>query len=176
MNRDQITDFGKLYISTKTIVIFIANRLVFANFIHNYSSLFWAEEMVKCILILISFKLSEPPLRLIDDQGREISDRYYKVGSTIDLYCQVSRNFLIKENIQITKSLQLYEQNQTKRNPNKSQIGANRLGSGYNELVSRSNHSNAKMSSLALEKQFSNMIFWTKDDEILPFTAIKRSR
>uniref|UniRef100_A0A0K8W2S9 Ig-like domain-containing protein n=1 Tax=Bactrocera latifrons TaxID=174628 RepID=A0A0K8W2S9_BACLA len=117
----------------------------------------------------------EPPLRLIDEQEREVSDRYYKAGSTIDLYCQVSRSFLIKENIKIAKSLQPFEQNQTKGTPNKSQTGANRLGSGYNELVSTSNHSNAKISGLALEKQFSNMIFWTKDDEILPFTAIKRS-
>ncbi|XP_054087470.1 uncharacterized protein LOC105219132 isoform X2 [Zeugodacus cucurbitae] len=117
----------------------------------------------------------EPPLRLIDDQEREVSDRYYKTGSTIDLYCQVSRSFLIKENLKIAKSLQPYEQNQTKGNPNKSQIGANRLGSGYNELVSSNNHSNAKMSGLALEKQFSSMIFWTKNDEMLPFTAIKRS-
>nr|XP_036232512.1 uncharacterized protein LOC106621618 isoform X2 [Bactrocera oleae] len=117
----------------------------------------------------------EPPLRLIDEQEREVSDRYYKTGSTIDLYCQVSRSFLIKENIKIAKSLQPFEQNQTKGNPNKSQIGGNRLGSGYNELVSTSNHSNVKMSGLALEKPFSNMIFWTKGDAVLPFTTIKRS-
>lgn len=118
----------------------------------------------------------EPPLRLVDDQEREVSDRYYKAGSTIDLYCQVSRSFLVKENVKIAKSVQPYEQNQTKGSSNKGSLGSSRLGTGYNELVSSNNQNNTKISGQAFEKQFNSMIFWTKDDEMLPFTAIKRSR
>lgn len=41
--------------------------------------------------------VTEPPLRLIDDQERDVGDRYYKSGSTIDLQCQISRSYLYKE-------------------------------------------------------------------------------
>ncbi|XP_067638034.1 uncharacterized protein dpr18 isoform X2 [Eurosta solidaginis] len=115
----------------------------------------------------------EPPLRLIDDQEREVSDRYYKAGSTIDLYCQVSRSFLLKDKVKIMKSLQPYEQNQTKTNLHKG--NTNRLGTGYNELVSSNNQSDAKLSGHAFEKQFISMIFWAKDEEMLPSSAVKRS-
>ncbi|XP_036340716.1 uncharacterized protein LOC118750087 [Rhagoletis pomonella] len=119
--------------------------------------------------------IMEPPLRLIDDQEREVSDRFYKAGSTIDLYCQVSRSFLLKERVKIENSVQPYEQNQTKVNPSKGHIGANRLGSGYNELLSNNNQSNTKLSGHAFEKQFISMIFWAKDGEVLPSTIIKQS-
>lgn len=32
----------------------------------------------------------------MDEQGNEIHDRYYKIGSTIDLTCQVATTFIIK--------------------------------------------------------------------------------
>lgn len=35
-----------------------------------------------------------PPIRVIDEHGHEVRDRYYKVGSVIDLTCQVSASFL----------------------------------------------------------------------------------
>lgn len=49
--------------------------------------------------------VTEPPLRLIDDQERDVGDRYYKSGSTIDLQCQVSRSYLYKELQNILKSV-----------------------------------------------------------------------
>lgn len=35
-----------------------------------------------------------PAIRVIDEQGNEIRDRYYKIGSTIDLTCQVATTFI----------------------------------------------------------------------------------
>lgn len=32
----------------------------------------------------------------MDEQGNEIHDRFYKIGSTIDLTCQVATTFIIK--------------------------------------------------------------------------------
>lgn len=37
-----------------------------------------------------------PAIRVIDEQGYEIRDRYYKIGSTIDLSCQVALSYLTK--------------------------------------------------------------------------------
>lgn len=39
--------------------------------------------------------ISAPAIRVIDEQGHEVHDRYYKIGSTIDLTCQVATSFLI---------------------------------------------------------------------------------
>lgn len=52
-----------------------------------------------------NFEPLEPPLRLIDDQERDVGDRYYKSGSTINLQCQISRSYLDKELENILKSL-----------------------------------------------------------------------
>lgn len=37
-----------------------------------------------------------PAIRVVDEQGNEIRDRYYKIGSKIDLTCQVATNFITK--------------------------------------------------------------------------------
>lgn len=37
-----------------------------------------------------------PAIRVVDEQGNEIRDRYYKIGSTIDLTCQVATTFITK--------------------------------------------------------------------------------
>lgn len=37
-----------------------------------------------------------PAIRVVDEQGNEVRDRYYKIGSTIDLTCQVATTFIIK--------------------------------------------------------------------------------
>lgn len=44
----------------------------------------------------IRFVSAAPAIRVIDEQGYEIRDRYYKIGSTIDLSCQVALSFLTK--------------------------------------------------------------------------------
>lgn len=45
-------------------------------------------------LPVLSF--AAPAIRIVDEQGYEIRDRYYKIGSTIDLSCQVAVSYLNK--------------------------------------------------------------------------------
>lgn len=40
------------------------------------------------------FYIPAPAIRIVDEQGNEIRDRYYKIGSTIDLTCQVAISFI----------------------------------------------------------------------------------
>lgn len=40
--------------------------------------------------------ITAPAIRVVDEQGNEIRDRYYKIGSKIDLTCQVATNFITK--------------------------------------------------------------------------------
>lgn len=35
-----------------------------------------------------------PAIRLVDEMGHEVSDRYYKLGSSVDITCQVALTFL----------------------------------------------------------------------------------
>ncbi|XP_065364070.1 serine-rich adhesin for platelets [Calliphora vicina] len=189
----------------------------------------------------------EPPLRLIDDQERDVGDRYYKTGSTIDLQCQVSRSFLYKEKQNILKSLKplnVHNDSNTTSSNNSSTTassssfrgtssssssssggtGSNTLNPGYsnnnnknqtkmtanknsnnkhvspatningisspsssattttgfgsfnNDLLQNTNQSatSADKQGIALEQQFSNLVFWSKDDEELPSSALKR--
>ncbi|KAM7346827.1 defective proboscis extension response 18 [Cochliomyia hominivorax] len=190
----------------------------------------------------------EPPLRLIDDQERDVGDRYYKTGSTIDLQCQVSRSFLYKEKQNILKSLKplnvhndsnttttssssgttMANSGNSFRGTSSSSSSSNTLNPGYSNNnknqtkmtanKNNSNNSNKHVSSatnmngisspisvsttttstgfgpfnndllqninqsatsadkqgIALEQQFSNLVFWSKDDEELPPTALKR--
>lgn len=125
----------------------------------------------------------EPPLRLIDEQERDVGDRYYKTGSTIDLQCQVSRSFLYKENQKILKSLMPLNANLssfvdinqiTKTNKDKSNLSDTKIGSALNALTLSTNQSDKQ--ELSAEKLFSNIVFWAKDDEELPTTALRRIR
>lgn len=194
--------------------------------------------------------IAEPPLRLIDDQERDVGDRYYKTGSTIDLYCQVSRSFLYKEKQNILKSLKplnIHNDRNTTTNSdnssnsvtattgsssffgtnNKSSImgSENTLNAGNSnssdsdqmKITANNNNNNNQKASydsningifalaatsstifgvlnndllqnikqsttsvdkqpIGLEKQFSNLVFWSKNDATLPSTASKRSR
>ncbi|XP_058058967.1 uncharacterized protein LOC131209839 [Anopheles bellator] len=38
--------------------------------------------------------VAEPAVRIVDEMGYEFDDRYYKLGSTIDISCQVSMSYL----------------------------------------------------------------------------------
>ncbi|XP_059223083.1 uncharacterized protein LOC106084309 [Stomoxys calcitrans] len=173
----------------------------------------------------------EPPLRLIDDQERDVGDRYYKTGSTIDLQCQVSRSFLYKEKQNILKSLKPLNghsgttattsssssastpsgavhylnsnnnnsssngsnSNLTKTSASNNGEGASLGGTGtingfasaingqfpgtYNGTAITSNRQQQSATddqTTALENEFSNLVFWSKDDEDLPPAALKR--
>lgn len=41
-----------------------------------------------------AFLNPEPAVRIVDEMGYEFYDRYYKLGSTIDISCQVSLSYL----------------------------------------------------------------------------------
>lgn len=38
--------------------------------------------------------MTAPAIRLVDEMGHEVSDRYYKLGSSVDVTCQVALSFL----------------------------------------------------------------------------------
>ncbi|XP_058983176.1 mucin-3A-like [Musca domestica] len=122
----------------------------------------------------------EPPLRLIDDQERDVGDRYYKTGSTIDLQCQVSRSFLYKEKQNILKSLKPLNGPSSGVGSSSSSsgvgVGVSPTASGSSNNFHNSNtSSNTNQTKIALlENEFSNLVFWSKDDEDLPPAALKR--
>lgn len=45
-----------------------------------------------------------PAIRVVDEQDNEISDRYYKIGSKIDLTCQVATKFITKNSTSSTQT------------------------------------------------------------------------
>ncbi|KAL7745793.1 hypothetical protein ACLKA6_009988 [Drosophila palustris] len=108
----------------------------------------------------------EPPLRIIDEHERDVGDRYYKSGSTVDLQCQISRNFYQKEHYNILKTTESGSTS-TKLNDTGSELNLN--------LISDSNQTHtATFSSQELEKYFSNFITWAKDEEPLQAQTNKR--
>ncbi|XP_032311855.1 uncharacterized protein LOC6503205 isoform X2 [Drosophila ananassae] len=98
----------------------------------------------------------EPPLRIIDENERDIGDRYYKSGSTVDLQCQVSRNFFEKERFNIIK---------THESPNPiAKILHNGTSKELNSISSTNTHN---ITGKDLENNFSNFITWAKDEKLL---------
>ncbi|EDW57443.2 uncharacterized protein dpr18 isoform X1 [Drosophila virilis] len=106
----------------------------------------------------------EPPLRIIDEHERDVGDRYYKSGSTVDLQCQISRNFFQKERHSILKST----------GSSGSANKPNETGSDIN-LIADANQTYSTFSSQELEKYFTNFITWAKDEEPLPAPTNRRS-
>ncbi|XP_032594018.1 uncharacterized protein LOC6565006 isoform X2 [Drosophila grimshawi] len=102
----------------------------------------------------------EPPLRIIDEHERDVGDRYYKSGSTVDLQCQISRNFFQKERHNITES----SSSNSKLNDTASEL----------YLISYANQTHSTFSSQELEKYFINFITWAKDEE--PLQALTNRR
>ncbi|XP_043067325.1 uncharacterized protein dpr18 isoform X2 [Drosophila bipectinata] len=98
----------------------------------------------------------EPPLRIIDENERNIGDRYYKSGSTVDLQCQVSRNFFEKEQFNIFKALESPKYiNQIEHNGTS------------NENIFNSTTNIHNFTGKDLEKHFSNFITWAKDEKLI---------
>ncbi|XP_068159139.1 uncharacterized protein dpr18 [Drosophila tropicalis] len=103
----------------------------------------------------------EPPLRIIDEHERDVGDRYYKSGSTVDLQCQISRNFFQKESYNILKSSAI---NDTMMAYIKTEL---------NNLGNR-DQTQQKVSSQEFEKHLDNFITWAKDEEALQALTNKR--
>ncbi|EDW52822.1 uncharacterized protein LOC6620218 [Drosophila sechellia] len=100
----------------------------------------------------------EPPLRIIDEHERDVGDRYYKSGSTVDLQCQISRSFFQKERQTILKS--------TDSANDAVQKLINETTSELN-LIGNANQTQHKFSGQDLEKYFTKFITWAKDEEPL---------
>ncbi|XP_070144056.1 uncharacterized protein dpr18 [Drosophila kikkawai] len=111
----------------------------------------------------------EPPLRIIDEHERDVGDRYYKSGSTVDLQCQISRNFFLKERYTILKSTET-----TKGGGDVHKL-YNESSGEPNLVGNASQLAQLKLSGLELEKYFSKFITWTKDEEPLQGLTNKRS-
>ncbi|EDW82252.2 uncharacterized protein Dwil_GK25220 [Drosophila willistoni] len=103
----------------------------------------------------------EPPLRIIDEHERDVGDRYYKSGSTVDLQCQISRNFFQKESYNILKSSAI---NDTMMAYIKTEL---------NNIGNR-DQTQQKVSSQEFEKHLDNFITWAKDEEPLQALTNKR--
>lgn len=56
----------------------------------------WVECSFIFFLLFHWICIAEPAIRVVDEQGNEVHDRYYKIGSTIDLTCQVATTFITK--------------------------------------------------------------------------------
>lgn len=54
--------------------------------------------------MLLLFIVTAPAIRVIDEQDNEIHDRYYKIGSKIDLTCQVATKFITKNSTSKAKT------------------------------------------------------------------------
>lgn len=48
--------------------------------------------------------VTAPAIRVVDEQDNEIHDRYYKIGSKIDLTCQVATKFITKNSTSKAKT------------------------------------------------------------------------
>ncbi|EDW29952.1 GL15815 [Drosophila persimilis] len=107
----------------------------------------------------------EPPLRIIDEHERDVGDRYYKSGSTVDLQCQISRNFFQKERYNILKSSD---------HPATPKVLSNETADELN-LIGDTNQTQLKLTSQELEKYFTKFITWAKDEEPLQPLTNKRS-
>ncbi|XP_017064657.1 uncharacterized protein LOC108103623 [Drosophila eugracilis] len=107
----------------------------------------------------------EPPLRIIDEHERDVGDRYYKSGSTVDLQCQISRSFFQKERQTILKS--------TDSANDSVQKLFNETSSELN-LIGNSSQTKQKFSGQDLEKYFTKFITWAKDEEPLQGMTNKR--
>ncbi|XP_052857034.1 LOW QUALITY PROTEIN: uncharacterized protein LOC128265203 [Drosophila gunungcola] len=100
----------------------------------------------------------EPPLRIIDEHERDVGDRYYKSGSTVDLQCQISRSFFQKERHTILKSTDSVNDSLQKLfNDTTSEL----------YLIGNTSRTQHKFSGQDLEKYFLKFITWAKDEEPL---------
>lgn len=55
---------------------------------------FRVSTMIPYLILRFLLLATEPAVRIVDEMGYEFSDRYYKLGSTIEISCQVSTSYL----------------------------------------------------------------------------------
>lgn len=91
----------------------------FPHFIHDFAHIYFRLRNISMLFarpvcsasphsLLVSPQFScyfaAPAIRVVDEQGYEIRDRYYKIGSTIDLSCQVALSYLNKNATSIAET------------------------------------------------------------------------
>lgn len=107
-------------------------------------------------------------MRIIDEHERDVGDRYYKSGSTVDLQCQISRNFFQKEHYNIFKT--------TETGSTNSKLNDTENGLNLNLINDANQTHTTTFSSQELEKYFSYFITWAKDEEPLQPLTNRRFR
>ncbi|KAH8366566.1 hypothetical protein KR084_004125 [Drosophila pseudotakahashii] len=110
----------------------------------------------------------EPPLRIIDEHERDVGDRYYKSGSTVDLQCQISRSFFQKERQAILKSSTDSANDAVQKLFNETNSELNLINGNSSQTPPH------KFSGQDLEKYFTKFITWAKDEEPLQGMTNKR--
>ncbi|XP_058116020.1 uncharacterized protein LOC131258680 [Anopheles coustani] len=106
----------------------------------------------------------EPAVRIVDEMGYEFYDRYYKLGSTIEISCQVSTSYLA--------TLPPVSASASQRSKS-SVVASNTLGhifppGGSNERVMHGPPKNLKDDNKLTDATEKGLISWTKDGAELP--------
>lgn len=108
-----------------------------------------------------------PAIRVIDEQGHEVRDRYYKIGSTIELSCQVATSYVINS------SSSTPEPNGLLQYPVTPSIKQNLIDYNGDGGPSKTHKfSSSSSSSSSSESKFYKRIIWRKDGEKLIGDAI----
>uniref|UniRef100_A0A182NR57 Ig-like domain-containing protein n=1 Tax=Anopheles dirus TaxID=7168 RepID=A0A182NR57_9DIPT len=99
----------------------------------------------------------EPAVRIVDEMGYEFFDRYYKLGSTIEISCQVSMSYLAS----LPPSSKSSSQQQRSKASVSSQ--ANTL-----DEMTKQGPGNTKDDNKQFDSSERGLISWTKDGAELP--------
>lgn len=91
---------------------------------------------------------------MIDEQGHEVHDRYYKIGSTIDLSCQVATSYLLNSSANAAEPQSLLQY------PGSPPIKDNLI------------EDSSIQSSIINDSKFYKKIIWLKDGASLSSDAI----
>uniref|UniRef100_A0A182JL96 Uncharacterized protein n=1 Tax=Anopheles atroparvus TaxID=41427 RepID=A0A182JL96_ANOAO len=107
----------------------------------------------------------EPAIRIVDEMGYEFYDRYYKLGSTIDISCQVSTSYLA--------SLPPSTPSSAQRSKLSATAGANAVGvilppGGSDDRSKHGPLRNPKDDNKLADATERGLISWTKDGAELP--------
>lgn len=107
----------------------------------------------------MKISLIAPALRVVDEQGYEVHDRYYKIGSTIDLTCQVATSYLLNHSAGIP------EPNNLLQNSDK-----------FKKYQQNSNQTLRVKGKGSVDDNFFKKIVWRKDGQPLVGDAVVNIR
>ncbi|XP_049276674.1 uncharacterized protein LOC125760523 [Anopheles funestus] len=99
----------------------------------------------------------EPAVRIVDEMGYEFFDRYYKLGSTIEISCQVSTSYLA--------SLPPSSKSATQQQRSRTSVG---LQANTLDELSKQGAKTTKDDNKPSDTTERGLISWTKDGAELP--------